>query len=55
MNVTRRAFLALLAGPLLLPAAPQVQAPPPAPAGDDHPAFSEFAETTLVTQWNQTP
>ena len=55
MDLTRRLFLGLLTAPLVFPPAPELTAPPPAGAGDDHPAFSEFLETTLITQVDQTP
>lgn len=59
MKLTRRGFLGLLMAPALVSAEPpEPAAEPPAPmppGGDDHPAFSEFAEFRLVTQWDSTP
>jgi len=58
MQLTRREFVAIIAATGLAhagaePAAPESSAMPP--GGDDHPAFSEFAEARLVTQWEFTP
>ncbi len=54
MDLTRRLFLELLTVPLLLPAGAAEGAGLP-PAGDDLPAFSEFAESQFATPWDQTP
>ncbi len=58
MELTRREFVAIIAATGLVPAGSEPAAPEsPAmpPGGDDHPAFSEFAEARLATQWEFTP